>query len=879
MLKEYGFVAVDVMKSAQTNFGLLDIKDREFEKDLLNWFNGVGEAKQNAGVFLVAVKGSQEQGEGGLISVLHHVIVLKGNVSPDIVGLDSFDATMVFKGVRSADLFGRLTPHKGARRAGAADFFVPSVDGLTDGTHPISGKFVPGTKDVCANIQSLESKNNGVFVPHPLAQLLLGEEVDIEDSDEEEEEGESGGDPTARFNPRNPMDLLNRLVRVMMYKKKHQPDWYREWKSIAQEVVSLLWSVGNGFAPGVDLSPVEMNRQLIEHQMRCALELFKSDKELYGEEDEGGVEEVNEESEGQQDHHPSGGGGQNRSPGDEEGRKEHGEGEDQEQNLSGRSSPFSRGSSFQTPSPRKDRQNISFEMDSQPSAAARRSQGGGGDHGGASEEAEEVNPRRGSELDGSPSNTRGSVRDDAIPGVKIPGAPDWAEKLASQFLAGFLSSAQAMSTVGTSLSEFAEASKASLEKKEEKKKAISKWLPSGVFLFKVLSSEDGWNTKGVPALTDFALKLIDQKIFGATQLIRAQKKALKWPGGLLKPGVGEFLKRGFVSEDVQVGPSGFSVLFFHPSCHADTDSEEFSIQQLNESFGDGKLPEEMMKTFSKLQIWVPQTVQDAEEQIDTAVRFLKSLCGESTIAVEGYDTGLSLLADNRRLFRARGTLFLLNYMYMLDRVFQAFCQELLKYEEEEDPIQVAKLSGARGWMKKLIEGPVQTWLVAGTVPLYSSPSAWDDRKFGEGLIDLHGSKNRAAGGSGGGGGGALSPAAKKKRLDKAQDDGKEKAWHRALEPDEYIKDWFLPEGEERNFFNYFSPSKPENFYGFPKVAHHKTGRPAHICIRYIIGNGPGCSRGLSCLRSHIRMADLSAEEKSIITKQLKKVYGSGGKSS
>jgi hypothetical protein len=391
----------------------------------------------------------------------------------------------------------------------------------------------------------------------------------------------------------------------------------------------------------------------------------------------------------------------------------------------------------------------------------------------------------------------------------------------------------------------------------------------------VLSSEDGWNTRGIPDLNDFALKLVDQKIFGATQLLRAQKKALNWPGGLLKPGVGEFLKRGFVSEDVQVGPSGFSVLFFHPSCHADTDSEEFSIQQLNESFGDGKLPEEMMKTFSKLQIWVPQTVHDAEEQIDTAILFLKSICGESTIATGGYEAGLNQLKANRRLFRSRGTMFLLNYMYMLDRVFQAFCQELLKYELEEDPIQVARLTGAQGWMSKLVDGPVQSWLVAGTVPLYSSPSAWDDRKFSEGLVDLHGSKGRAAGG---GGGGSSSPVAKKRKVERAAEDNKEKAWHRALDQDEYVKEWFLPEGEGRNFFSYFSPSKPENYLGFPKVAHHRTGRPAHICLRYIIGNGPGCSRGLSCLRSHVKMNDLSADEKSAITKQLKKVYGTGGKS-
>ena len=856
-MKEYGFVAVDVMRSAQTNFGLLDIKDKEFEKDLLDWFKRMEEGKRTPGIFLVATKKETQDGEGGVsISVLHHVTVLKESASPDIVGLDSFDATMVFKGVKSADLFGKLIPHKGARKAGASDFFVPSVDGLTEGSHPMTGRFVPGAKDICAPIQSLESKNNGVFVPYPLAQLLLGEEVDIEDSENEEE-----AEPD-RFNPGKPIDLLNRLVRVMSYKKKHQPEWYRDWKSIAQEIVGLLWSVGNGFAPGIEITPAGMNRHLIEHQMECALELFKSDKALYGDEDDDvGAGEVKEN----EDRSNVAGEKEREELGDDrpEGSEPTG-GDDLHTRLSARSSPFSRGTPSPSPSPRKDRQNISFRINSD---------------GGEEASKDEENYER--EFEGGARRSPGrAAREEAFPQARNPGVPEWAEMLATQFLSGFLTTTQALSTAGASLSEFAEASKISLEKKEEKKKAISKWLPNGVFLFKVLSAEDGWNTKGVPELTDFALKLVDHKIFGATQFIRAQKKALKWPGGLLKPGVGEFLKRGFISEDVQVGPSGFSVLFFHPSCYADTDSEEFSIQQLNESFGDGKLPEEMMKTFSRLQIWVPQTVQDAEEQIDTAVRFLKSVCGDSTIATGGYIAGLTQLSENRRLFRARGTMFLLNYMYMLDRVFQAFCQELLKYEEEEDPIQTAKLTGARGWMEKMIEAPFQTWLVAGTVPLYSSPSAWDDRKFGEGLVDLHSTKGRAAGGGGGGGGPQQSPAAAKKRkIERSAEDGKEKAWHRALDQDEYIKEWFLPEGEERNFFSYFSPSKPENFYGFPKVAHHKTGRPAHICIRYIIGNGPGCSRGLSCLRSHIRMNDLSADEKSMITKQLKKVYNpSGGKS-
>ena len=852
-LKEFGVIAVSTMKSAQTTFGLLDIKEKEFDKDLQLWFKGMEAGKRTPGIILVAVKETHEGG-GGSISVLHHVTILKEGTSIDVVGLDSLDATMVFKGVKSAELFGRLIPHKGARKAGASDYFVPSVDGLVEGVHPMTGKFVPGAKDVCATIQSLESKNNGVFVPFPLAILLLGEEVDIEESDDEEGED---SDPK-RFDPRNPMDLLNRLVKVMAYKKKHQNEWYRDWKAISQEVVGLLWSVGNGFAPGVQITPVEMNRQLIEHQMKCSLELFNSDKSLYeGDTEYGeGVEEV-KEGVNDFDEERSGGAG----PG--EAFESPSIRDELNSRISAKSSIFSKGTPSPSPSPRKERTNISLRFTGEDKDEEKETNNG-------AEDFERRGPRRSAGIYDT---------DEASPSAGIPEIPDWAENLVNKFMSGFLSTAQALSTAGVSLSEFAEVSKSSLEKKEEKKKAILKWLPSGVFLFKVLSAEDGWNTRGVPELTDFALKLVDHKIFGATQLIRAQKKALKWPGGLLKPGVGEFLKRGFISEDVQVGPSGFSVLFFHPSCYADTDSEEFSIQQLNESFGDGKLPEEMMKTFSRLQIWVPQTVQDAEEQIDTAIRFLKSICGDRTIATGGYEAGLVQLSENRRLFREKGTLFLLNYMYMLDRVFQSFCQELLKYEEEEDPIQTALLTGAKGWMEKVIEGPFQNWLVAGTIPLYSAPSSWDDRKFSEGLVDLHGAKGRGAGGAGGGGGGGAhqSPPAKKRKVEKSPDDPKEKAWHRELDTDEYIKDWFLPEGEEKNFFNYFSPSKPENFYGFPKVTHHKTGRPSYICVRHIVGNGPKCGKGIHCPRSHIRMNDLSADEKGAITKTFKRVYGTGGK--
>ena len=140
---------------------------------------------------------------------------------------------------------------------------------------------------------------------------------------------------------------------------------------------------------------------------------------------------------------------------------------------------------------------------------------------------------------------------------------------------------------------------------------------------------------------------------------------------MLKAGISEFLKRGFMAEDVQIGPSGFSVLFFHPAGFTETDSEDFDMHQIRESFGDGEMPEEMVKAFSKRQIFVPQNTYQAADQIRTAVGFLECICGDRTIATSGYKRGYDVMAENRRIFDSEANkdkLFLLKYLYMLDRV-------------------------------------------------------------------------------------------------------------------------------------------------------------------------------------------------------------------
>ena len=63
VLKEYSVATVDLMKSAQINFGLHDIKDRVFKKDLLDWFHRM-DLKGVPGVFSLQSKKISQRKSG-----------------------------------------------------------------------------------------------------------------------------------------------------------------------------------------------------------------------------------------------------------------------------------------------------------------------------------------------------------------------------------------------------------------------------------------------------------------------------------------------------------------------------------------------------------------------------------------------------------------------------------------------------------------------------------------------------------------------------------------------------------------------------------------------------------------------------------------------
>jgi hypothetical protein len=93
---------------------------------------------------------------------------------------------------------------------------------------------------------------------------------------------------------------------------------------------------------------------------------------------------------------------------------------------------------------------------------------------------------------------------------------------------------------------------------------------------------------------------------------------------MLKSGLSDFLKRGFVADNIDLGPSGFSVLFFYPGTQSEVDGEDFTTQQLRETCGEGELPESLMQAYSRKKVYIPSNVYEAADQIRCASDYLHS---------------------------------------------------------------------------------------------------------------------------------------------------------------------------------------------------------------------------------------------------------------
>jgi hypothetical protein len=235
------------------------------------------------------------------------------------------------------------------------------------------------------------------------------------------------------------------------------------------------------------------------------------------------------------------------------------------------------------------------------------------------------------------------------------------------------------------------------------------------------------------------------------------------------------------------------------------------------------------------------------------------------------------LEENRRLFEReseKDRMFLFNYLYLLDLMFQRFCREIRECIEEPDPVLTLRemIKGDR-WMKAMVDQAMEPLIIYGKELGLRPPIKLQDRSSLSGLIDMSqvgkGNANkRPAENQHDGGGKAGGKLARRKLTGgEAYPD-----WWTELGSDDYVREWSIP--SSKKFGDYFGPHKKDNVVGLPFVQHHKTKRPAPICLKYQLGNGVKCKRGADCALAHIRPRDLTSEEHQQITEHLKKVFQS-----
>jgi len=384
-------------------------------------------------------------------------------------------------------------------------------------------------------------------------------------------------------------------------------------------------------------------------------------------------------------------------------------------------------------------------------------------------------------------------------------------------------------------------------KRERKKSSIlHQWTEESVRLFRLLSAKN-WGETRLPKLTSFAKKLVsDKKITRAERMISKESKG--WEGDVEPSGLGTLLTGGFLAEDIVVSPGGLTVFMFLPMEKSHDRTKLQRVQHFREVFGDGKLNESSLQAFADTKLYIPTDKNEATVQLNTAIKFLDLLTGRKSIASDGYRYGLQILQENGRKFVRevqRDRLFMIKYLYLLDCVFQSFCELLSTVAKGKDPLGKAHDRGLHIFMRKELDRELRSFLMLGSPPNLSLPQVLLPKRRGVNSEE-----------------GTRAPNAGPPKAAPIQAE----PWMKT-NPSPNPK-WLIPEG--KGFSDVFGKDTPENKRGFPKVVHHRTKKKIYPCLKYLCTGE--CPRGVSCNLSHCRAEHLSEEEVSKIDTRIEAIF-------
>jgi hypothetical protein len=227
---------------------------------------------------------------------------------------------------------------------------------------------------------------------------------------------------------------------------------------------------------------------------------------------------------------------------------------------------------------------------------------------------------------------------------------------------------------------------------EKKKSMLSRLSPEAAKLFDLLAARD-W-TDEHPKMSKSMKDLVsDRDSQRAIAIIKTQTK--RWSGVVSEKGLLGFFANGFAAAEIQESPGGFTIFMFKPITAIHTKDKKARQQQVRSMFGSTELDEDAIKYYAENDFYLAETLEGLEEQIYTCIKCLEKFTERRGIATEGFEHGLRMLQDRKRIFHhllGMDRLFLVKFAYLLDRVFQNFVDELGSFYSDTRPIHRARRS-------------------------------------------------------------------------------------------------------------------------------------------------------------------------------------------
>jgi hypothetical protein len=387
------------------------------------------------------------------------------------------------------------------------------------------------------------------------------------------------------------------------------------------------------------------------------------------------------------------------------------------------------------------------------------------------------------------------------------------------------------------------------EREASKKSMLSRLSKQQAQLFTLISARN-WRDYRPKINSSTEGLLEDRDPEKAWNLVQDWTK--HWSGQVSKGGLINFLSSGFEAHDVDEQPGGFTLFMFSPLSDSAPHSKKDRELAIRSVFGEGKVDDETVRYYMKNNLFLAKTMEQGERQIKTGVKFLERLTYRESIGTGGYAYGLRLIERHRRLFDKalkRDRMFIVKFVYLLDRVFQNFVNRLGSFYQTRDPIRVAR-SHLRNSMEEEIDDAMRGF-TAGAYPNLSLP------------VVILSPDTEAADSDG-----EKKPSSKRRSNDATDLTDSPEWWSKNLHP---VSEWCIPAGKNfPQFFNTRDPELKDNLTNFPKFNHHRksVGGPRPMCAKY---QAMGKCRA-SCPYAHVPPGSMSQAKKDEVRSRFLKIY-------